>query len=89
VDLGSVLSLPDGEPARHAVLVRRRGEPIAFGLDRVVTQQEAVVRPLIDPLVQARGVSGATDLGDGKPTLVLDLIELGAALGAMHEERVA
>ena len=89
VDLGGVLRLPRGAAARHAMVVRRRGEPIAFGLDRVVGQQEAVVRPLIDPLVQAPGVSGATDLGDGKPTLVLDLIELGAALGAAREERVA
>jgi chemotaxis protein histidine kinase CheA len=26
------------------------------------------------------GVSGATDLGDGQPTLVLDLFQLGAHL---------
>lgn len=81
VELASVLHLPGGPPGRQAMLVRRGGDPIAFGLDRVIAQQEAVVRPLIDPLVQAPGVSGATDLGDGKPTLVLDLLELGAALG--------
>ncbi len=39
-------------------------------------QQEVVVRPLEDPLVRVRGVTGATDLGDGKPTLVLDLLGL-------------
>jgi two-component system, chemotaxis family, sensor kinase CheA len=80
LDLASVLRLRGGPPARQAMLVRRAGEPMAFGLDRVVSQQEAVVRPLLDPLVQAPGVSGATDLGDGKPTLVLDLLELGASL---------
>ena len=31
------------------------------------------MRPLEDPLVQVPGVAGATDLGDGLPTLVLDL----------------
>jgi two-component system chemotaxis sensor kinase CheA len=36
-------------------------------------QQEVVVRPVIDPLVRTPGVSGTTDLGDGRPTLVLDL----------------
>jgi two-component system chemotaxis sensor kinase CheA len=81
LDLAAVLRLRGGPAARQAMLVRRAGEPMAFGLDRVVGQQEAVVRPLVDPLVQAPGVSGATDLGDGKPTLVLDLLELGASLG--------
>jgi two-component system, chemotaxis family, sensor kinase CheA len=40
-------------------------------------RQEVVVRPLEDPLVHVRGVAGATDLGDGRPTLVLDLGDLG------------
>jgi len=34
------------------------------------------VRPLEDPLVRVPGVTGATDLGDGRPTLVLDLFAL-------------
>jgi len=79
-DLAEILGLPGAEArARQALLVRRAGEPFAFGLERVVGQQEAVVRPLLDPLVQVRGVTGATDLGDGKPTLVLDLVSLGAS----------
>jgi len=39
-----------------------------------------VIRPLNDVLVRAPGVSGATDLGDGRPTLVLDLVALSASL---------
>jgi two-component system chemotaxis sensor kinase CheA len=35
-----------------------------------------VVRPLEDPLGRVPGVTGATDLGDGRPTLVLDLYAL-------------
>jgi hypothetical protein len=30
-------------------------------------------------------VTGATDLGDGRPTLVLDLLTLGAALSDISE----
>ncbi len=45
-------------------------------------QQEIVVRPLEDPLVRVVGVPGVTDLGDGSPTLVLDLFVLSGALGA-------
>ena len=43
-------------------------------------QQEVVVRPLEDPLVKVAGISGTTDLGDGRPTLVLDLAALGGRL---------
>jgi two-component system, chemotaxis family, sensor kinase CheA len=68
--------------ARHALVVRRAAEPIAFWLDRVVGQQETVVRPLVDPLVQAPGIAGSADLGDGRATLVLDLLALAAKVGA-------
>jgi two-component system chemotaxis sensor kinase CheA len=64
----------------HALVVRRGADAVAFGLDRVVGQQEAVVRPLLDPLVQVPGVAGSTDLGDGRATLVLDLASLCATL---------
>lgn len=58
------------------IVVRRNGELYAFAVDRMVGREEIVVRPLQDPLVRVPGVTGATDLGDGKPTLVLDLIAL-------------
>lgn len=62
---------------------------MAFGIDRVQGQQEAVVRPLTDPLVQMPGIAGATDLGDGRPTLVLDLVALGATLLGRDKEHAA
>ena len=68
--------------ARKAIIVRRAGAPLAFAVDRMLGQQEVVIRPMNDVLVRAPGVSGATDLGDGKPTLVLDLVALGASLNA-------
>jgi two-component system, chemotaxis family, sensor kinase CheA len=66
-------------PPKALVVNQSRGA-IAFGVDRMLGQQEVVVRPLDDALVRVPGVSGATDLGDGKPTLVLDLGTLGAAI---------
>lgn len=89
VDLASVFALakPGGIP-RQALLVRRDSGAMAFGIDRVQGQQEAVVRPLTDPLVQVPGIAGATDLGDGRPTLVLDLVALGATL-LSRKERAA
>ena len=65
---------------RKAIVVRRNGEPFAFAVDRMLGQQEVVVRPLEDRLVRVEGISGTTDLGDGRPTLVLDLAALGGRL---------
>ncbi len=67
--------------ARRGLVARVGGEPLGFLLDRVRGQQEAVVRPLLDPLVRVPGVSAATDLGDGRPTLVLDLVGLSGLGG--------
>jgi len=76
------------ELAPKALIVRQRGTPVAFAVDRLMGQQEIVLRPLEDPLVRVPGVAGATDLGDGVPTLVLDLSALGAArLGTVRPER--
>jgi two-component system chemotaxis sensor kinase CheA len=84
VDLGRALGAgAKTSEAVQAFLVRRtREDAVAFAIDRVLGQQEAVVRPLADPLVAVPGVSGSTDLGDGLPTLVLDLHGLAARLDA-------
>ncbi|WP_373045261.1 chemotaxis protein CheA [Vulgatibacter sp.] len=80
VDLAARLQLPRQQQERpKAIVVRRNGEPFAFEVDRMRGQQEVVVRPIEDPLVQVPGVSGTADLGDGKPTLVLDLLALRAS----------
>jgi two-component system chemotaxis sensor kinase CheA len=81
LQLGAALHLGGASGgASKAIVVRRGGEPVAFAVDRMLGQREAVVRPLEDPLVQVRGVAGATDLGDGRPTLVLDLPSLAGAI---------
>jgi two-component system chemotaxis sensor kinase CheA len=71
-----------------ALVVRRRGEPVGILIDRVLRQQEAVVRPIVDPLARAPGIVGATDLGDGRVTLVLDVLAL-TARGRHNTETVA
>jgi two-component system chemotaxis sensor kinase CheA len=70
----------------RALVVRREGEALAFCIDRMLGQQEVVVRPLEDPLLVVPGVAGATDLGDGRATLVLDLFALGALLHQTMQE---
>lgn len=81
VPLAQVFGFEAG-PGGKALVVRRGGAPFAFAVDRMLGQQEVVLRPLEDPLVRVRGVAGTTDLGDGLPTLVLDLVALSAAATA-------
>jgi len=83
VSLGSILAIDNGESARKALVVRSGGQPIAFTVDRMIGRQEVVVRGVDDPLVNMPGIAGSTDLGDGRPTLVLDL----GALGSIARER--
>lgn len=66
----------DRTKGRRALVVRRGGDALGFMVDAVLGQQEAVIRPLLDRLVRVPGISAATDLGDGRPTLVLDLLAL-------------
>jgi two-component system chemotaxis sensor kinase CheA len=79
--------LPDDPPlagkaafSKKAIIVRRNEQYFAFGVDRLLDHQEVIIRRLADPLVDVVGVSGSADLGDGHPTLLLDLI----ALSRMH-----
>lgn len=81
-DLDSILNKrsDSGKMMPKALIVQRGDESLAFGVDRMLGQQEVVVRPLNDDLFRSPGLSGATDLGDGLPTLVLDLSTLGAVV---------
>ena len=82
VDLATALGAVPSGSARKALVIRRGVESFAFLIDRVLGQQEAVMRPLVDPLVRVPGIAGASDLGDGRATLVLDLPGLLSTLDA-------
>jgi two-component system chemotaxis sensor kinase CheA len=69
-----------GSGLPKAIVVRRNGHPFAFTVDRMLGRQEIVVRPIEDALVRVEGVAGTTDLGDGRPTLVLDLGALASRM---------
>lgn len=53
------------------VVASERGQA-AIVVDRVHSHREVVVRPMSDPLLQVPGIAGATELGDGRPVLILD-----------------
>ncbi|MGO8701172.1 MAG: chemotaxis protein CheW [Limisphaerales bacterium] len=71
--LSSLFQLPASPGPRQYLLVLR-SERGSRGLivDRIQGQREVVVRAIRDPLGQVPGVVGATELGDGRPVLILD-----------------
>ena len=86
LSLASVFAMPASGLEAKALVVRRGDDTMAFAIERMLGQQEVVVRPLNDDLIKVPGVSGATDLGDGQPTLVLDLLSLGANVSSRRLE---
>ena len=69
--------------ALHVFVIGQGLAAVGIAVDRIVGQREVVVRPMIDPLVRVDGVTGATDLGDGRVVLILDALRLarGGATG--------
>lgn len=65
-------------PSSEVVIVVVNSERGSVGLvvDKVLSIREVVVRAITDPLLQVPGISGATELGDGRPVLILDTVAL-------------
>jgi len=57
----------------HVFVVGDETNPVGIGVDRIIGQQEIVVRGITDPLVQVKGIAGATELGDQRVVLILDV----------------
>lgn len=66
----------------HALVAGHGRSAVGLVFDRIVGQREVVIRAMADPLVKVSGVSGATDLGDGRVVLILDLPSLVARSSA-------
>jgi two-component system, chemotaxis family, sensor kinase CheA len=71
----------------HVFVLGHGSSAIGIAVDRIIGQREIVVRTMADPLVRVDGVSGATDLGDGRVVLILDPAML-ARLTTLRARRV-
>jgi len=77
IRLSEYFNLPDLSNGKSQVLVIGAGQKaVGIMVDKVLSLREIVVRSLSDPYVQVDGVSGATELGDGKALLILDTSSL-------------
>jgi two-component system chemotaxis sensor kinase CheA len=73
VRLARLFKLPSSANPKMCMLVitSDRGS-VGLLAEEILGQREVVVRALRDPLIQVAGITGATELGDGKPVLILD-----------------
>ncbi|MFT3913311.1 MAG: chemotaxis protein CheA [Anaeromyxobacteraceae bacterium] len=79
-DLTRLLGLPgDGKDARAVVITEGADGRIGLAVDGLLGQQEAVLKPLSQPLDLVPGLSAVTVLGSGRPVFILDVPHLGAA----------
>ena len=60
----------------HVLVIGEETNAVGLAVDRILGQREIVVRAIKDPLAQSRGIAGATELGDQRVVLILDLTAL-------------
>lgn len=73
----------------HVILVRFGRDSIAVGIDSVLNQMRALVTPLPNHLLDARGLAGTLIAGDNQPVLVIDVLEIAGAFLGLRREREA
>ena len=78
--LSRIFGVAPAERARLHVFVTGRGAAaVGLAVDRIVGQKEIVVRTFGDRFIKVHGVAGATELGDGRVVLILDVGALAHA----------
>jgi two-component system, chemotaxis family, sensor kinase CheA len=57
----------------HVLVIGEESNAVGLAADRILGQREIVVRAIRDPLAQSKGIAGATELGDQRVVLILDI----------------
>ena len=60
----------------YVVIVSSGGQRVGFVVDEMMGQDEVVIKPLVDYVQEKSGFSGATIIGDGRISLILDVYEM-------------
>ena len=77
IRLSHLFAIRAGDRKRfHAIVVGAGLAAVGLIVDRIAGQREIVVKTITDPLIHVPGVSGATELGDGRLVLILDVAAL-------------
>ncbi|HEX8825940.1 MAG TPA: chemotaxis protein CheW, partial [Archangium sp.] len=73
------MEAPARKGLRPFVVMEGDAGRVALAVDRLVGQEEAVLKPLSQPLDLLPGLSGVTILGSGRPVFILDVPRLLSA----------
>ena len=77
VRLSRLFSIPEnGRKTVQAFVVNEGVEAVGLAVDRVIGQQEIVINAINDPIAKVPAISGATELGDGRAVLILNVSEI-------------
>jgi two-component system chemotaxis sensor kinase CheA len=91
--LGELLSYHGDEPPGASggeettlVIVGEAGKAVGLAVDRVLGEEDVVIKSIAENYRNVAGVAGASILGDGRVALILDVPALIAAVsrGAAH-----
>ena len=73
IRLSGLFGLPSANTnSSYVLVVGSEKAPMGLLVDRLNGLREIVVHPVIDPLVAMPGIAGATELGNGHVSLILD-----------------
>ena len=94
IELGVLLEVPgreSGAEVKYVVIVGLAEQRVGILVDRLLGQEEVVIKRLGEAVGAAHGIAGATILGDGRVCLILDVGELLSMMddggsGARHAE---
>ena len=83
VRMSELFKIPDktSEKQKYVVIVGSAEKKIGLVVDALIGEEDVVIKPLKDEFSNTPGIAGATILGDGKVSLIIDvtqLLELGA-----------
>jgi two-component system, chemotaxis family, sensor kinase CheA len=84
LSLATLLGLPEKKSLLDsgkitAIVLKLRDHSLAFTIDGILGSAEIVVKELGDQLKNVKFVFGATILGDGNPSLILDVADMFAS----------
>jgi two-component system chemotaxis sensor kinase CheA len=80
--LSRLFNIPDSEQSDecYIVIVGSQEKKIGVMVDALIGEEDVVIKPLRDQFTNSPGIAGASILGDGSVSLIIDvsqLLELG------------
>jgi two-component system chemotaxis sensor kinase CheA len=63
-------------PASTLVIINENGSELGLAVDHVIGEQDIVIKSMAENYRNVQGVAGASILGDGRVSLILDLVAL-------------